>query len=342
MFDLNDMFDRFSLKLKQAIDGKYPFFLLRKPNENKVFLFVHDGSEKNQIIFHSFDSTLEKKISDAEPASIAQEKFDFDFKVKLDKSNSNKALTQAEYEQIIQETINTIQANSVRKVVMSRRKVVDNLSYNLLLTYKNMMDQHLSALVFLWVNPGEEIWIGATPELLLSKIDNHIQTVSLAATKRIEDTWTEKEMDEQQIVTDFIVNCISDTKNQKIVGPETVRAGEFEHLKTYISAEITEEYSLDDLLARLHPTPALCGFPKQIAFDYIVNNERYNREFYSGYIGLIQGNQSEYYVNLRSAQWFKDVIYIYVGGGITATSHPNKEWKETELKSTTILNALTR
>ena len=77
------------------------------------------------------------------------------------------------------------------------------------------------------------------------------------------------------------------------------------------------------------------------SFEYIVEHERYDREFYSGYIGLIQGNEREYYVNLRSSQLFKDVIYIYVGGGITATSQAHKEWKETELKSSTILNALT-
>lgn len=341
MFESKEMFDQFSIKLEQAIVGKHPFVLLRKPNENKVYLYVQDGSEENQIVLHSFDSNIEKEISDAAPLSISQEKFDFNFKIELDKSTSNETLPQTDYEKIIQETIDTIQTSSIRKVVMSRRKVVGNQTYNVLNSYKNLMDQHTSALVFLWVNPNEEVWMGATPELLLNKFGKHIQTVSLAATKRPEDQWTEKEIDEQQIVTDFILDCISDTENQKAIGPETVRAGKFEHLKTYISAEISEDYPLEELLARLHPTPALCGLPKQAAFDYIVNNERYDREFYSGYIGLIHGEQREYYVNLRSAQWFSDVICIYVGGGITATSRANKEWQETELKSSTILNALT-
>lgn len=335
------MVDLFSEKLQQAILDKSPFALLRKPNEKLVRLIVNDGSDQNSIVFHSFDSTIEKEISDANPLFIDQHRFNFDFEIDLEQSPSNEALSQSEYEEIIQETINTIQAQAIRKVVMSRRKVVDNQSYNLLKSYKNLMDQHATALVFLWMNPSKEVWMGATPELLLSKSGSQIKTVSLAATKRPEDEWTEKEIDEQQIVTDFILDCISDTENQKVIGPETVRAGKFEHLKTYISAEITEDYPLENLLANLHPTPALCGMPKQAAFEYIVEHERYDREFYSGYIGLIQGNEREYYVNLRSSQLFKDVIYIYVGGGITATSQAHKEWKETELKSSTILNALT-
>src|SRR5690625_881857 len=256
---LKFMVDLFLEKLQQAILDKSPFALLRKPNEKLVRLIVNDGSELNSIVFHSFDSTIEKEISDANPLFIDQHRFNFDFDIDLEQYGANEDLAQSENDATIQETIKSNQAPGISKVGSGRRKVVDNQSYNLLKSYKNLMDQHATALVFLWMNPSKEVWMGATPELLLSKSGSQIKTVSLAATKRPEDEWTEKEIDEQQIVTDFILDCISDTENQKVIGPETVRAGKFEHLKTYISAEITEDYPLENLLANLHPTPALCG-----------------------------------------------------------------------------------
>src|SRR5690625_1634632 len=154
---LKFMVDLFLEKLQQAILDKSPFALLRKPNEKLVRLIVNDGSELNSIVFHSFDSTIEKEISDANPLFIDQHRFNFDFEIDLEQSPSNEALSQSEYEEIIQETINTIQAQAIRKVVMSRRKVVDNQSYNLLKSYKNLMDQHATALVFLWMNPSKEV-----------------------------------------------------------------------------------------------------------------------------------------------------------------------------------------
>lgn len=334
------MIQNFSNKLKNAIQEDRAFALVRKPNEAQVYLYAQDGSNQNKIILHSFDSNIEKEISDANPLLIESELFDFDYEIKLENSEGITPLIQKDYENIIQKTVDTIREGSIRKIVMSRINVIENQKYNLLKSYKNLMAQHPTALVFLWHNPESETWMGATPELLLSQKGNQIQTVSLAATKKPEDEWTEKEIDEQQIVTDFILDCIHDTNNQVVDGPETVGAGKFQHLKTYIAAEVPEDYPIEELLERLHPTPALCGLPKQAAFDYIVENEGYSREFYSGYVGLINDKCREYFVNLRSAQLFKDVICLYVGGGITATSHPAKEWGETELKSSTILNAL--
>ncbi|HLV50467.1 MAG TPA: chorismate-binding protein, partial [Flavobacterium sp.] len=100
------------------------------------------------------------------------------------------------------------------------------------------------------------------------------------------------------------------------------------------------DFDVKNLIQNLHPTPAVCGLPKKEAFDFIWENEGYNREFYTGFIGIEKENMKDYFVNLRCAQIFQNQIQIYVGGGITAESNPEKEWEETELKSGTIGNAL--
>ena len=331
----------FSDKLKTALDSHLHFALFRKPNENEVNLYVQDDSSSaKRFLFHSFDSKIEKVIADENPRKISVDEFHFDFELNLKNSTDFKPLHQEEYQDLIQKTIDAIRSDAVRKVVMSRLKIVENLNFNLLKSFSNLLNQHPSALVFLWHNPNQETWMGATPELLLSQEGREVKTVSLASTKLPENEWSAKEYDEQQIVTDFILNCFSDVQNVEVKGPKTVQAGKFQHLKSYISGEIPSNYSMKNLLRKLHPTPALCGMPKKEAFDYIVENEGYSRQFYSGYIGIENPEKKEYFVNLRSAQIFKDTIWIYVGGGITADSHPEKEWKETKLKSGTILNAL--
>ena len=330
----------FSHKLQVAIQNDVPFVLFRFPDESTIQLNVEDDSGKNRFLLHAFDSTIEKSISDADPIQILQSEFQFDSKLDLKHQEWEDSISKENYEQLIQKTIDEIKGSAIQKIVISRKKMMENKGFDLFQTFKNLLEQHPRALVYFWNRPGEDTWIGATPELLLQQSGNQVQTVSLAGTKRPEKDWTQKEIEEQQFVTDFIAHEFSDLKNLKISGPETVQAGKFQHLKSFISAEISESFDLNLLLKNLHPTPAVCGLPKKEAFDFILKNEGHDRGFYSGYIGIERENSKTYFVNLRSAAFFQNQIQIYVGGGITAESNPEKEWEETELKSGTIANAL--
>ena len=100
------------------------------------------------------------------------------------------------------------------------------------------------------------------------------------------------------------------------------------------------------------------GFPKAEAKDFILKHENYNREYYTGFLGElnlkqtttrntnrrnVENNaysviktQSNFYVNLRCMQLKDKSANIYVGGGITKDSNPEKEWEETVNKTTTI------
>ena len=101
-------------------------------------------------------------------------------------------------------------------------------------------------------------------------------------------------------------------------------------------------YSLVDLL---HPTPAVCGLPKEAAKQFILENENYNRSYYTGFLGelnmgLQNKNDSHLFVNLRCMEIEKNEAYIYVGGGITKESNPEEEWEETVAKSNIMLKVL--
>ena len=90
----------------------------------------------------------------------------------------------------------------------------------------------------------------------------------------------------------------------------------------------------------LHPTPAVCGLPKEKSLDIIYKTEPYDREYYAGYLGMVENDSVDFYVNLRCMKIYENAAALFVGGGITANSDAKKEWQETELKAKTLLNIL--
>ena len=91
----------------------------------------------------------------------------------------------------------------------------------------------------------------------------------------------------------------------------------------------------------VHPTPAVCGLPKNEAKVFILENEGYDREFYTGFFGELNlKGSSNLFVNLRCMQVLKNQLALYIGGGITIDSIPEKEWEETIAKSEVMLKVL--
>ena len=152
----------FEEKLKIAIRENQKFALFRKPNEEILHLFVQDNSKKNRFLFHSFDSAIEKVISDENPSKISIKDFNFNFELELQIAPNFEPIQQKKYQELIQKTIESIQSQTIRKVVLSRLKVVKNSDFNLLNSYRNLLNQHPSALVFLWHNPNQETWMSNT------------------------------------------------------------------------------------------------------------------------------------------------------------------------------------
>jgi isochorismate synthase len=118
------------------------------------------------------------------------------------------------------------------------------------------------------------------------------------------------------------------------------------HIKTDISAEIKAGKSISEVINALHPTPAVCGLPKADAKEFLLKNEGYDREFYSGYLGELNADAvtgapvTDLFVNLRCMKIKGNVAHLYVGCGITKDSNPEKEFFETINKSMTMRRVL--
>lgn len=192
------------------------------------------------------------------------------------------------------------------------------------------------------VNGGT--WIGASPELLLRRRGVEVQTVALAGTRPAgsKGSWDDKNIREQQMVTDYICRWM---KAEGIVATlserQTRKAGPVEHLATEIRGCLPKEWNPERGLRTLAPTPALGGYPKELALNLISQSEEHNRGCYGGWFGPVRENSDfDFYVNLRSMLVGENEVALYVGGGITSQSEPTVEWEETCLKAETLKAAM--
>lgn len=250
--------------------------------------------------------------------------------------------TKEYYSKSVQDAVDEIRSGHMQKVVLSRILPIDTVvTKNPLAIFYELCIKYTTAFISLVCIPNEVLWITATPELLISCNDSKIKTVSLAGTKPIRDIdgWDDKEKEEQQVVTEYINKILEEyCGNITVYGPEEVIAGNVKHLKTSFSATLNTE--LWSLVSALHPTPAVCGIPLVKAKQFIKLTEGYDRKYYTGFLGPcnVEG-KTDLFVNLRCAEMFRNGVNLYVGGGITKDSKPEKEWEETELKLKTLLFA---
>ncbi len=285
-------------------------------------------------------------IEEAVGENSAEEVLNNESLCKTQESVSGYAMTKEEYIDRADYLVEVLKGDDLRKVVLSR--VIDYAlpsSFQVGSFLFGLLNKYPNAFVYLACLPGYGVWIGATPEVLLKLDDDHAETVALAGTKPLENIkWTEKEIKEQQIVTDYIEELLfSNDINEYGKTPlSTVTAGNVVHLKTGFNISLEQlNGKIGKVIKALHPTPAVCGLPRDHAYQLIKKVEKHDRQFYSGFIGPWNlDKKSQLYVNLRCAEIGDSKMSLYVGGGLTADSNSEAEWEETIHKSKTLLSVV--
>lgn len=264
------------------------------------------------------------------------------------------------YMRTVELAVAAITRNDFKKVVLSRTKEITlNEDFQPVEAFRKLASTYPHAFISLVNLPEQnEMWLGASPETLISQKANGIfKTMSLAGTQKAYNElgeilpkydirWGQKEIEEQALVSRYIVECFKKIRLREYVetGPKTVLAGNVYHLRTEFEVD-TFAVGFPELattmLKLLHPTSAICGEPKTASRDFLNTMEGYDRSFYSGFIGPVQINgDSDIFVNLRTARFKDGVATLYAGAGITEDSIPSQEWDETELKCETLLKVI--
>lgn len=231
----------------------------------------------------------------------------------------------------------------IQKAILSRVKQVDRGGKSLKTVFSDLVSHYGErAFIYLVSSPHFGTWIGATPEILISGDAGKLKSMSLAGTKKLEaESWTEKELNEQQLVTDFVKQQILHANPTGFTEfpVETIHTGVVYHLCTRFEFSLDQQY-WGDLIRSLHPTPAVCGLPREKALQLIEQHETHNRNLYAGLIGFKSKEELNVFVNLRCMQVTENDFLLYVGGGITNQSIPENEWNETENKAKTLMRVL--
>lgn len=245
--------------------------------------------------------------------------------------------------------IDRIRCNHIEKLIFSRllyKSRSQNQSLGLLL--EEMQQQNPTAFNYLVNLPTVGTWMGATPETLLSADEQSLSTMALAGTqpRRANGTyhWQEKEKQEQAFVSQYIRQLLAKYQidNAYESPRHSIESGKVAHLCTQFTfARDKLAKHLGAFINELHPTPAVCGLPKDKAMQTILQTEPHNREYYTGFLGPCeQSGKLDLFVNLRCMKIMADKFVLYSGGGITSGSKPESEWEETSYKSKTLLSAI--
>jgi isochorismate synthase len=301
---------------------------------------------------HSFQAQLHPTVNDAQ---IDRLLIDEDHHKTSQRSESPEPQDDdSEYVQIVTEAIQQIKNGQFSKVVLSRYEDQSlPEGFDLFDFFSKASDAYPNAFTYILSHPHYGLWCGATPETLLSQDEvGHFRTVSLAGTQRLDDktlsevAWTQKEIEEQAMVSRYIIDCFKKIRLREFdeIGPKTVRAGNLAHLKTeYLvdTQSIQVEGLATTMMQLLHPTSAVCGMPLESSLTFIKDKEHYDRELYAGFMGPINMNgESHLFVNLRCMKLQGELARFYAGAGITEDSNPEKEYLETQMKMNTLKNLM--
>lgn len=258
-----------------------------------------------------------------------------------------KTITKDDYLHAVKSIITEIEDTELGKLVYSRTRFISDDGTDLALIFEELNKSYPTAFTYMINIPGVACWIGASPEILLAKESNNWITHALAGTQKKQSNvadveWRAKEIEEHAFIEQFVTEICNDlqlsyTKTEK----RTVEAGPVVHIKSDFRIQATDKVNL--LIDKLHPGPAISGFPKSLAIEKIKNFESHERSFYTGIIGPTKHNDTPYlFINLRCMAAYKNGFELFIGGGLTKDSDPEAEWNETEYKSQTLIRSISQ
>lgn len=355
--------------LDQLIEKQIAFACWFQPRESRMGLVAGDATDV--VFFDQFDQLNGEagfvfapfRIAESSPVILLKPKVYFEnFSTDLDLNTEHfqpfemaeetavcPVQSKEDYLNLIEKAITEIRDGALSKVIISRQIPVSRTEPSLGTTFFQLQEQTPNAFTYLVNLPVAGIWMGATPEVLIKSDGAKFETVSLAGTQvrkpgAEEYFWSTKDIEEQAFVSRYMLDVFFnfDIHQYKTIGPETMESGKVAHLKTSFFFPVEKIADrLGSFIAELHPTPAVCGLPKDLAAQFIRNNEVHDRRYYTGYLGPWRlNNQVSLFVNLRCMEIMPEAYMLYAGGGITSHSIPEKEWDETNQKARTLLSVI--
>jgi menaquinone-specific isochorismate synthase len=244
---------------------------------------------------------------------------------------------------MLERTLAAIDRGDVQKVVLARDVEVDaDEPFDVVEVLRVLRATQPGCTVY-----GVDGFLGASPELLLRRRGRSVCSRPMAGTGDDPDALlsSAKDAHEHRIVVDAIAEVLRTVcLDVSTDGPAAMRFASITHLATTIQGRLSSpDVSALDLVARLHPTPAVGGAPADAARALIRSLEGRVRGRYAGACGWMDAHgDGEFVVALRCAEVTGRRARLFAGAGIVAGSEPAAEWEETQAKLQPMLRALVR
>lgn len=260
------------------------------------------------------------------------------------------------FESAVNEVVNACQAGDIQKAVLSAKHVLTfSESVNVPALLANLRRQNPIGYQFRVPMPEGSDLIGVSPELLLYKNGTEILCNPLAGSAK-----RHPEPDVDQAIAKQLIASSKDLSEHSFVvqdmhrnleplcsklnvpeRPSLINTPALWHLSTWIEGQVSNpEMSALDLALKLHPTPAVCGFPTDKARELIQRVEPFDRGLFTGVVGWCDADgNGEWAVTIRCGTVKDNQVNLFAGAGVIEASHPESEWAEIQTKLSTMLKA---
>ncbi|MBZ0106034.1 MAG: isochorismate synthase [Sulfuricella denitrificans] len=252
------------------------------------------------------------------------------------------------------QAVRDIRSGRLDKVVLSRRVSFHSAEdFDPGRVMADLEQQYPSCTLFATDTPDGGTFLGASPETLVRLQDGEVYCDALAGTAWGEGRATSaadrkllgdvKNGREHRLVVQAIAEALRPVCARLEVpdAPQIRHLGQLRHLWSSLHGRVKTGIGLLDLLQRVHPTPAVGGYPRQAALNWLAQHGEQREDWYTGAIGWLDAaGNGEFAVALRCARLQGRVAHLYAGAGIVAGSEPQRELAETEAKFAAMLHAL--
>ena len=261
-----------------------------------------------------------------------------------------------DYRASVREALRRLERGEFNKIVLAQAlEIQEKAPLHPLRLLNSLRQRFPDCYAFSVANGHGDSFIGASPERLVRVSGGLMETDALAGTVRrgggaAEDAAlgasllrSEKDRREQRLVLESIQRRLAPLglDLEYPAEPVLLRLANVQHLHTPVRARMPPTVRLLDVLARLHPTPAVGGTPREAALAAIPSLEGFHRGLYAGTVGWLNARGGgEFLVGIRSALVRESRATVYAGAGIVAGSDPDREFAETELKFRALLDGL--
>jgi menaquinone-specific isochorismate synthase len=256
---------------------------------------------------------------------------------------------------IIKIALNNIDQGVLEKVVLARKAVFefssDLNSFELLSKLRSINPE--SVHYCLQVRTGHS-FIGSSPEMLYTREARQIYSEAIAGTRARGENEIQDERLENDLLSShkdirehrFVMDSVRESLNQVCTEMRSsdeisvLKLAQVQHLYANYRGKLKKGVSDADLMAKLHPTPAVGGYPTEPSLSQIDKLEPFQRGWYASPIGWVDHDGAKFTIGIRSGLINKNILYLFSGSGIVNGSHPRLEWEEIENKIANFLHIL--